>query len=366
MATVRMSPVNGVEARAVHELSRIGAAYADRRDAQLQLARARIRDRYLFEPDIARPVIPDCPHTGLSTRGSWCILCRMSTSSPARVGFAGLGRMGSRIAANAAKAGHEMTVWNRTTAVAEEWVGENGGVVAVTLSDLAGSEFIITMLADGDALEEVYAELAGSLGPQTVAIDMGTSGPESFEKARALVEARGATMVDAPVSGATAAAEAASLLVMVGASDEVYQRVEPILQSVGNPVHVGPTGSAAVLKLAVNSVLYGLNQAVAEAVALAEKSGVEPETTLDILAKGAAGAPMLTYRREQYLHPDQAPITFTIDLARKDLALALEQARRTGAPTGQLERTMELMEELIEQGHGSQDMGYVVAASRQA
>jgi len=121
-----------------------------------------------------------------------------------------------------------------------------------------------------------------------------------------------------------------------------------------------------VLKLAVNSVLYGLNQAVAEAVALAEKSGVAPETTIDILAKGAAGAPMVTYRREQYLHPDQAPITFTIDLARKDLSLALEQARRTGAPTGQLERTMELMETLIEQGHGAQDMGYVVEASRRA
>ena len=274
--------------------------------------------------------------------------------------------MGSRIAANAARAGHEMTVWNRTTSAAEEWAGENGGVVAGTLTDLAGSEFIITMLADGDALEEVYADLAGSLGPQTVAIDMGTSGPESFEKARALVEARGAIMVDAPVSGATAAAEAASLLVMVGASDEIYERVEPILQSVGNPVQVGPIGSAAVLKLAVNSVLYGLNQAVAEAVALAEKSGVEPETTIDILAKGAAGAPMLTYRREQYLHPDQAPITFTIDLARKDLTLALEQARRTGAPTGQLERTVELMEDLIEKGFGSQDMGYVVEASRQA
>jgi 3-hydroxyisobutyrate dehydrogenase len=274
--------------------------------------------------------------------------------------------MGSRIAANFAKAGHEMTVWNRTTSAAEGWAAKNGGVVAGTLSDLAGSELIITMLADGDALEEVYADLAGNLDPRTVAIDMGTSGPESFEKARAMVEARGATMVDAPVSGATAAAEAASLLVMVGASDVVYERVEPILQAVGNPIQVGPTGSAAVLKLAVNSVLYGLNQAVAEAVALAEKSGVEPETTIDILAKGAAGAPMLTYRREQYLHPDQAPITFTIDLARKDLTLALEQARRTGAPTGQLERTMELMEDLIEQGFGSQDMGYVVEASRRA
>jgi 3-hydroxyisobutyrate dehydrogenase-like beta-hydroxyacid dehydrogenase len=274
--------------------------------------------------------------------------------------------MGSRIAANFAKAGHEVTVWNRTASVADEWAGENGGIVAGSLSDLAGSEYLITMLADGEALEEVYGELAGSLGPGIVAIDMGTSGPESFERARALVEARGATMVDAPVSGATAAAEAASLLVMVGAPDEVFERVEPVLRAVGNPVQVGPTGSAAVLKLAVNSVLYGLNQAVAEAVSLAEKSGVTPETTIDILAQGAAGAPMLSYRREQYLHPDQAPITFTIDLARKDLTLALEQARRTGAPTGQLERTMELMEDLIAKGHGSQDMGYVVEASRRA
>ena len=127
---------------------------------------------------------------------------------------------------------------------------------------------------------------------------------------------------------------------------------------------MGPTGSAAVLKLAVNSVLYGLSQAVAEALALAEKSGVAPETSMDILSKGAAGAPMLTYRREQYLHPDTAPVTFTVDLARKDLALALEEAQRTGSPTGQMERTLELLEDLIDRGFGSQDMGYVVEAAR--
>ncbi len=292
----------------------------------------------------------------------------MSTTVAARIGFVGLGRMGSRIAANLAKAGHEVTVWNRTLDVADAWVSEHSGAVAGSLYDLAaGSEFIITMLADGDALEAVYSEaggLADGLEPDTVAIDMGTSGPESFDRVRILVEDRGAIMVDAPVSGATAAAEAASLLVMVGGPDDVYQLVEPVLQAVGNPMPVGPTGSAAVLKLAVNSVLYGINQAVAEAVALAEKSGVAPETTLDVLAKGAAGAPMITYRREQYLHPEEAPITFTVDLARKDLTLALEQARRTGAPTGQLERTMELIESLIERGFGSQDMGYVVEAAR--
>jgi 3-hydroxyisobutyrate dehydrogenase-like beta-hydroxyacid dehydrogenase len=294
----------------------------------------------------------------------------MNAASPVTIGFVGLGRMGSRIARNLAGAGHELTVWNRTASVAQQWAMDNAAEVADSLSDLAaGSRFLITMLADGDALGEVYGGAGGlveSVGPETLAIDMGTSGPEAFGRVRSLVEGRGGTMVDAPVSGATAAAESATLLVMVGASPEVYQQVEPVLQSVGNPVHVGPTGSAAVLKLAVNSVLYGLNQAVGEAVALAERAGVTPETTLDILAKGAAGAPMLTYRREQYLHPDTAPISFTVDLARKDLILALEQAKRTGAPYGQLERTLALMETLVERGHGGEDMGYVVEASRTA
>jgi 3-hydroxyisobutyrate dehydrogenase len=273
--------------------------------------------------------------------------------------------MGSRIAATLARAGHQMTVWNRTESVAERWIKANGGQVASSLSDLAaGSDFVITMLADGEALEAVYGSggLTDAIAGK-IAIDMGTSGPGSFGQVRALVEKAGGVIVDAPVSGSTAAAEAASLLIMVG-SDDHYDQVEPVLGSAGNPVHVGPTGSAAVLKLAVNSVLYGLSQAVAEAVALAEQSGVAPETTMDILTKGAAGAPMLSYRREQYLHPETAPITFTVDLARKDLGLALEEARRAGSPTGQMERTMELLEDLITRGFGSQDMGYVVEAAR--
>ncbi len=285
------------------------------------------------------------------------------------IGFVGLGRMGSRIARNLA-ADHEVEVWNRTRLVADDWAASSGGSVADDLAGLATrNHVLVTMLADGDALVDVYRSsggLAEGIGPDTIAIDMGTSGPEAFQVVRELVESKGGTMVDAPVSGATAAAEAASLLVMVGADPDVYQRVEPTLQSVGNPTHVGPTGSAAVLKLAVNSVLYGLNQAAAEAIALAEKAGVAPATTLDVLAAGAAGAPMLSYRREQYLHPAEAPISFTVDLAIKDLVLAMEQARKTGAPVGQLERTYELMRELIDQGHGAEDMGYVVEATRRA
>lgn len=286
-----------------------------------------------------------------------------------RIGFVGLGRMGARIAANLAAVGYRLTVWNRTRTVARDWVSVHGGAVADSLADLAGAnDVVITMLADGSVLEEVYHSERGlleALRPTTVAIDMGTSGPNAFRTVQERVENQGATMVDAPVSGSIAAAEAATLLIMVGAPPEMYKRVEPVMAAVGRPVNVGAAGSASVLKLAVNSVLYGLNQAVAEAIALAEAGGVEPEVTLDVLTQGAAGAPMLDYRREQYLNPDEAPISFTLDLVLKDLALAIDQARSEGVPTRQLERTQELAQGLVTEGFGDRDMGYVVRAARQ-
>ena len=183
----------------MHELADVGPTDADGGDPDQELTLARLGNRSVVDPDISRPVVPNRSHSwppignAPTVRRPRVVVHtgrRMSASSPARIGFVGLGRMGSRIAANLAKTGHEVTVWNRTGSVAEDWAGESGGVVAGSLADLARSEFIITMLADGDALEEVYGELAGSLGPEVVAVDMGTSGPESFEKARALVEAR--------------------------------------------------------------------------------------------------------------------------------------------------------------------------------
>jgi 3-hydroxyisobutyrate dehydrogenase-like beta-hydroxyacid dehydrogenase len=284
------------------------------------------------------------------------------------VGFMGLGRMGSLMAANIARTGFPLTVYNRTVSVADEFVAANGGSVAATPAHLAGSsDVLISMLADGDALIDIYSRAGGvleGLKPGTVALDMGTSGPRAVGVVRDQVERAGGVLVDAPVSGSTPAAESGKLLIMVGGNEDQFEKVRPVLEAIGSPVMVGPAGSAATLKLTVNSILYGLNQALAEGVVLAEAAGVSPETALDVLARSAAGAPLVSYRKAQYLDPDRAPVMFTLDLSRKDIALALEQARVTGVSMPQLERTMETIEALIADGEGKRDMGFVVEGAR--
>jgi 3-hydroxyisobutyrate dehydrogenase len=292
----------------------------------------------------------------------------MTISTKTRVGFAGLGQMGARIAVHLTEDGYPVTVWNRTAATAEAWANANGAMVARSPAELAAAnDLVITMLADGDALVEVWESPDGLLegmAPGSVGIDMGTSGPVAFHRVRSAAAERDVVVVDAPVSGSLPAAESATLLIMVGGDEGTNATVIPILDHLGVPVPVGPAGSATVLKLAVNSVLYGLNQAVAEAVSLAEAAGVKPETTVDILTMGAAGAPLIGYRREQYLDPDSAPVMFSLDLACKDLYLARNRARESGLSTPQLERTVEIIDALIDRGYGSRDMGYAVQAQR--
>lgn len=285
-------------------------------------------------------------------------------------GFIGLGRMGRNMARNLAAGWPDVIVFNRTAATAAEFAATEGTGLAATACELAErSDVIVTMLADGDALIETYSGSDGVLDgirPGAVAIDMGTSGPAAVAEIRSRVEAAGAQMLDAPVSGSTPAAAAATLLIMVGGSPEVFADVEPILATMGQPELVGPAGSAATLKLAVNSILYGLNQALAEAVLLAEASGVETETILDIVGRSAAGAPMVNYRKAQYLDPDNAPVTFTIDLEEKDLELALQQASTVGVAMPQTERTLAIVKDLIALGFADRDLGFAVEGARLA
>ncbi len=230
------------------------------------------------------------------------------------------------------------------------------------------AEFVISMLADGEALLDLYTNAEGVLGslrPGTLAVDMGTSGMEAVTSLRAEVEGVGSRFLDAPVSGSIAAAEAGKLPVMVGADEEDFERALPVLESIGPVRRVGPPGTAALLKLTVNSILYGLNQAVAEGVILAEAGGIPPEVTLDVIVGSAAGAPMIGYRTPQYLDPDGAPISFTLDLVRKDILLTLAQAEETGVGMAQLEATLQTIDDLIARGHGERDMGYVIEGERQ-
>ena len=271
------------------------------------------------------------------------------------------------MAANLATGGFDLVVYNRTVAKAEAFAESHGTRVAGSLAELAAaSDVIVTMVADGEALVSVYDQAEPEIQAGSVAIDMGTSGTEAVAAVRRRLENKGALLVDAPVSGSTPAAEAASLLIMVGATPEVFATVSPVLEAIGRPELVGPPGAGAALKLTVNSILYALNQAFAEGVALAEAAGVAPATTQDVVARSAAGAPLISYRKPQYLDPEHAPVTFTLNLSAKDLHLALAAAAGAGVPMPQLERTMETVQALIAAGHGDRDMGFVVEAARRA
>ncbi|MFP5487035.1 MAG: NAD(P)-dependent oxidoreductase [Acidimicrobiia bacterium] len=156
---------------------------------------------------------------------------------------------------------------------------------------------------------------------------MGTHSPQHV--ADLVMMARPRTVVDAPVSGSVDAAEAASLLVLAGADAATLEPVRPVLEAIGAEiVALGRPGAGAAMKLAVNLVIHGLNQSVAEALLLADRLGIPPATAMDVLQRSAAGAPMLSYRRPQYVDDRSSPVTFAMDLAAKDLGLVVDLVER--------------------------------------
>lgn len=289
-----------------------------------------------------------------------------------RVAFLGLGLMGARMAGHVARAGFPLTVWNRSPEVAADLAadlaaGHLAGRVEVAdspRSAAASADVVVTMLADGAVLRSVYAGADGVLAglrPGAVAVDMGTSGPQVVAELAAAVAAAGAAFVDAPVSGSTAAAESATLTIMAGGAERDVDRVRPVLAVLGRSVrHVGASGAGATLKLAVNSVLFGLTAAVAEALVLLERSGLDPRVAYDVFEESAIAAPAVHYRREALLAPDTAPPSFRLALAAKDLALAAEQAARVGAAVPQLSAAAEVVRDAIAAGLGDADLAAVV------
>lgn len=286
----------------------------------------------------------------------------VGASMSVSVGFLGLGRMGSRMARNVARAGFPVVLYNRTRSKAEELAKELGAGFRETPAEVAAeTDVIVSMLADGPAVEAVYTGPSGvvdAIRPGAVAVDMSTVGPGVVRGLAARVEDRGARMVDAPVSGSTASAEAGKLLIMAGGDGAAVDRVRPVLEAMGSPVlHVGPLGAGQAMKLAVNTLIYGLNQALSEALVLAERSGIDRHVAYDVFAQSAAAAPVVHYRRPVFERPEEAPVMFTMDLGLKDLRLILELAEQVGAPMPQAEGNMRAMEAAVGAGHGGDDIG---------
>jgi 3-hydroxyisobutyrate dehydrogenase/2-hydroxy-3-oxopropionate reductase len=275
------------------------------------------------------------------------------------------------MASNIAAAGFPLTVWNRTVAKAEALATKTGATVAASPADLAGAvDVVVTMVADGEVQADLYmgsGAMCGSLAAGTLCVDMSTVSPAESRQVAAAVEAAGGRFVDAPVSGSTAIATAGTLTIMAGGQPGDVETLGPVFEAMGSRVyHMGPVGSGATIKLAVNSIVYGLGQAVAEALVLAEASGIGRETAYEVFANSAIAAPFVHYRREAFLKPGEVPVAFRMVLARKDLDLALDLARSAGASMPQAVLNRSELDDAIAAGFGDHDMSAVAEYLRTA
>jgi 3-hydroxyisobutyrate dehydrogenase/2-hydroxy-3-oxopropionate reductase len=288
------------------------------------------------------------------------------------VGLVGVGRMGGSMARALAREGRSLVVHNRTPAKAQALVdelGEGQASVAATPADVARqADVILTMLADDAAVEGVFTQPDGLLAgarPGTVFVDLSTVMPSTILGLEARIRATGAGALDAPVSGSTATAESGQLTLMIGGTAGDLERARPALEPLAKTiVHVGGLGAGAAMKLAVNTVIFGLNEAVAEGLVLAERAGIDRQVAYDVLATSAVGAPYLGYKRNAFLDPDGTPTAFALDLAAKDLRLITALADAVGAAIPQSAINLDVIRAAAAGDRGGRDFATVAAHLR--
>ena len=276
--------------------------------------------------------------------------------------------MGQHMARNLINAGHTVTVWNRSDGKAANFAAETGCRVATTPAGLMPeNDVVITMLADDPASEQVHLGpdgLFAAKGAQTLLV-MGTMSPDHITGLVARAP-DGVQVIDAPVSGATQAAKEADLMIMAGCRAEEAVRIAPVFDAMSSAViYLDKKGAGAVMKLAVNSLIHGINQTLAEAMTLAEAAGIAPDRAFDVIEASAACAPMLKYRRPLYLDEARHDVTFTVALARKDMQVtaALAQKYATAMPQGRA--TLQKLIDAETAGYGQRDMAAMLAYMRE-
>jgi 3-hydroxyisobutyrate dehydrogenase/2-hydroxy-3-oxopropionate reductase len=277
--------------------------------------------------------------------------------------------MGSAMARRLAGAGTTLVVHNRTTAAAEAVARDTGATVAGSPAQAAAeAEVCLVSLADDAAVLATYhgrEGLLAGLRDGQVVCETSTVAPETVRDLAPEVAARGAALLDSPVSGSVSVVEAGRLAVMVGGHAAALDRARPVLDLLAARVfHTGGTGSGAATKLVVNALLHAFNVALSEALVLAERAGLDRTTTYDVIESGAVGAPFVTYKREAFLEPDAAAVAFSLRLVAKDLELADGLAREVGARTDQADVTRRLVEETVAHGLGERDLSAVAAFLR--
>ena len=254
------------------------------------------------------------------------------------IGFIGLGNMGGGMAANVLRAGYDLTVHDLRREAATPLL-ENGASWADTPAELAaGCDVVLTSLPGPREVEAIALGDSGVLegsASGSVYIDLSTSSPTLIRSIAEDFAAKGVSVLDAPVSGGPVGARTGRLAVMVGGDREVYERVKPALDAIGDKVsYIGPVGSGSIAKLMHNCIGYGLQTIVAECLTLGVKAGVEPEPLFEAISNGSVGrgSSFANTYPNTFLAGNFDPPSFALRLAHKDVSLALELGREYGVP----------------------------------
>lgn len=281
-----------------------------------------------------------------------------------KIGFVGLGAMGQVIVPRLLAAGYPVTGWNRSPERAAPLI-QKGMQWAETPAEVAAaSDVTFSIVTDGSAVTTVALGEAGILAgirPGSVYVDMGTIAPGVTRAVAAEFAKKGAPMLDAPLSGSPLTVQQGSASLMIGGDKAAFERIEPVLRAIGPKVtYIGESGLAVTMKLAVNLLLMVEVIAFGEAMALAEKGGVEREVALDAILKSVAASPVLGYRGPLILEGKMPKVPFAdVTLQQKDMLLVLDMARKLGSPAPLAAGANEMMNAC--RGLGLEHNDFVVA-----
>ncbi len=281
-----------------------------------------------------------------------------------KIAFLGLGIMGSRMAANLARAGHELTVWNRTAVTADEFAAAHSVAAAPTPAQAAaGRELVFTMVVDGPQVQDVLLGENGAArgaDPGTLFVDCSTIGPAWTLELGESLEQKGFPLLDAPVTGSSPKAEDGTLTFMVGGTEQEFERVRPALAAMGSLiVRCGARGQGQMVKLLNNAIAVSNAATLAQALVVARKAGADMDALVEVLASGAAGSTMVDLKARPMLAHDFTTL-FKLEHMLKDVALCLEEGRRMRVPFPSAAYAQELLIAGMARGRGSEDFAAIV------
>ena len=286
---------------------------------------------------------------------------------PERIGFLGLGIMGSRMAANLARAGFPLQVWTHTPGKAERWASEHGATACTTPAEVArASDIVVSMVVDGSQVADVLLGESGviqSARAGLLCVDCTTISPTDTRRIGAALSERGVAMLDAPVTGSSPRAEDGSLTIMAGGEADDFTRAKPLLEAMGELiVHLGELGQGEMCKL-INNALGAANAAaLAEALLLAAATGVDLDAFVQITSAGSGGSAQMSNKSTAMREHDYSTLFKTAHML-KDVRLCLEEAQQAGVPFPSASHARSLLVATMGRGHGEDDYASMIEAA---